>query len=71
MVWQLRHSLLNKYEEDRFKKAAIGNRVNVVIVKAIRGDQILWIDEALLNVTEHFFNQINDLVSYLNTTCFM
>jgi SM-20-related protein len=72
MVSQLRQSLLNKHEEDRFKKAAIGNRVNEVIVKTIRGDQILWIDESLPNAAEHlFFDQINDLVSYLNTTCFM
>jgi SM-20-related protein len=68
----LRQSLLNKHEEDRFKKAAIGNRVNELIIKSIRGDQILWIDETKTNPAEDlFFNQINDLVSYLNKTCFM
>ncbi len=68
----LRQSLLDKHEEDAFKKAAIGNRVNEVIVKSIRGDVILWIDELLANTAEHlFFNKINNLVSYLNKTCFL
>jgi SM-20-related protein len=72
IVSHLRQSLLNKHEENRFKKAAIGNRVNELIVKSIRGDHILWIDERTANTAESlFFNQINDLVSYLNKTCFM
>lgn len=71
-VFTLRQSLLNKYETDRFKKAAIGNRVNETIIKSIRGDHILWIDETHINTAEHlFFDKINDLVIYLNTTCFM
>ncbi|MFT7052383.1 MAG: SM-20-related protein [Psychroserpens sp.] len=72
IVSHLRQSLLNKHEDNRFKKAAIGNRVNELIVKSIRGDHILWIDEMTANTAESlFFNQINDLVSYLNKTCFM
>jgi SM-20-related protein len=72
IVSHLRQSVLNKHEDNRFKKAAIGNRVNELIVKSIRGDHILWIDERTANTAESlFFNQINDLVSYLNKTCFM
>ncbi|WP_308991677.1 2OG-Fe(II) oxygenase [Mariniflexile litorale] len=68
----LRQSLLEKYEEDAFKKAAIGNRVNEIIVKSIRGDVILWMEEAKADTSELlFFNKINELVSYLNRTCFM
>ncbi|RIA11041.1 SM-20-related protein [Flavobacteriaceae bacterium MAR_2010_72] len=68
----LRQSLLYKYEEDRFKKAAIGNHLNETIVKSIRGDVILWIDESKANAPEAlFFNKINDLVAYLNKTCFL
>ena len=68
----LRQSILNKYEEDTFKKAAIGNRLNETIVKSIRGDVILWMDETKADTTETlFFNKINDLVSYLNKTCFL
>ena len=71
-VLELRESLLNKYEEDTFKKSAIGNKVNEVVKKAIRGDIILWIDERSINAAEQlFFNKINDLKDYLNRTCFL
>ena len=68
----LRTSLLEKYEEDAFKKAAIGNKFDEVIAKSIRGDVILWMDETRANPSESlFFNKINHLVNYLNKTCFM
>jgi SM-20-related protein len=68
----LRQSLIVKYEEDAFKKAAIGNRVNEIIVKSIRGDVILWIDEHNANSSERvFFKKINSLIDYLNKTCFL
>lgn len=68
----LRQSLIEKYEEDAFKKAAIGNRFEETIIKSIRGDVILWMDETKADATELlFFNKINDLVQYLNKTCFM
>ncbi len=68
----LRNSLLAKYEADRFKKSAIGNRTNEEIDKAIRGDFILWMDEKNANEAENvFFRKINELVDYLNKTCFL
>jgi SM-20-related protein len=68
----LRHSLLAKYEADRFKKSAIGNRTNEEIDKSIRGDFILWMDEKNANEAELlFFKKINELVNYLNKTCFL
>ncbi|MEX0997108.1 MAG: 2OG-Fe(II) oxygenase [Flavobacteriaceae bacterium] len=71
-VVSLRASLLEKYEEDAFKKASIGNRVNELIEKSVRGDFILWLNEKEANSAEKlFFNRINDMVSYLNKTCFM
>ncbi len=71
-VLALRESLLEKYDEDLFKKAAIGNHANQLIVKSIRGDVILWIDELKSNYAESiFFKKINDLVAYLNKTCFL
>ncbi|WP_179021355.1 2OG-Fe(II) oxygenase [Winogradskyella forsetii] len=71
-VLALRESLLLKYEEDTFKKSAIGNKVNEVVKKAVRGDIILWIDERFINAAEQlFFNKINDLKDYLNRTCFL
>lgn len=68
----LRNALLNKYEQDQFKKAAIGNRGNTLIERAIRGDFILWIDERVDETAEKlFFSRVNDLANYLNKTCFL
>lgn len=68
----LRNSLLAKYDADRFKKSAIGNRTNEEIDKTIRGDFILWMDEKNANEAELiFFKKINELVNYLNKTCFL
>ncbi|SHI83037.1 SM-20-related protein [Mesonia phycicola] len=68
----LRNVLVRKYEEDQFKKSAIGNRVNETVEKEIRGDFILWINEAETGAAEKvFFNKINHLIEYLNRTCFM
>lgn len=71
-VSTLRESLLEKYEQDAFKKAAIGNRVNESIIKSVRGDAIYWLDELKPDIPEKlFFEKINDLIRYLNRTCFM
>lgn len=68
----LRNTLLEKYEEDNFKKAAIGNRLNETIEKTIRGDFILWINEKdAVEAERVFFYKINSLVAYLNKTCFL
>ncbi len=68
----LRHSLLAKYDADRFKKSAIGNHTNEEIDKTIRGDFILWMDENNANEAENlFFGKINAMVEYLNRTCFL
>ncbi len=71
-VAALRKSLLEKYDEDIFRKSAIGNRADEQIVEAIRGDFILWLDEENAGEAEkQFFSRINDFVTYLNRTCFM
>ncbi|GGZ43286.1 2OG-Fe(II) oxygenase [Mesonia mobilis] len=68
----LRNGLLAKYEEDQFKKSAIGNKTNELVEKEIRGDFILWLNEAEAGTAENvFFNRVNNLVDYLNKTCFM
>ena len=51
----LRQSLLNKYENDAFKKAAIGNRTNENIERSVRCDFILWINEADAMESEPLF----------------
>lgn len=71
-VAALRKSLLGKFEEDQFKKSAIGNQANEQILDAVRGDFILWLDENSDNSAEKmYFNRINDFVQYLNRTCFL
>lgn len=68
----LRQSLIKKHEENAFKKAAIGNRFEEAIVKSIRGDVILWMEEAKADASESvFFSKINNLINYLNKTCFL
>lgn len=71
-VLALRESLLEKYEEDKFRKSAIGNQANEKIIEAIRGDFILWLDEDKANDAERaFLAKLNDFRDYLNRTCFM
>ena len=71
-VSAMRNVLLKKFEEENFKKAAIGNRVNETIEKSVRGDFILWINESDAGETEKiFFGKINSLIQYLNKTCFL
>lgn len=71
-VKQFRTTLLSKYESERFKKSAIGNKFNEEIDKTIRGDFIYWINEAHPSTSEQlFFQKINSLIEYLNKTCFM
>ena len=68
----LRDSLLLKYQEDEFKKAAIGNQFNEQIIKSIRGDFISWIDENTANEAESlFFRKVDDFIQYMNRTCFL
>ncbi len=68
----LRASLLERYESEEFKKAAIGNRTNEIIKKSVRGDYIKWIDESQKNDAEStFFDKVNELIAYLNKTCFL
>lgn len=71
-VENLRSSLIRKYDEEDFKKAAIGNQFNELVVKTIRGDFIFWIDEKLANKEEQvFFDKIEHFTNYLNRTCFL
>ncbi|MDK2772615.1 MAG: 2OG-Fe(II) oxygenase [Flavobacterium sp.] len=71
-IEDLRALLLEKYNEDEFRKAAIGNQFSEQIVKSIRGDFISWIDENNLSQTEEvFFNKIDEFVNYMNRTCFL
>lgn len=71
-VTLLRNSLLDKYQDDCFKKAAIGSKFDELILTEVRGDFVLWIEEQLAGDPERlFFDKINAMVNYLNKTCFL
>jgi SM-20-related protein len=72
LIDSLRDRLKILHNDSELKKAAIGNKVNESISKAIRGDYIQWIDERQANPEERlFFEAINTFKNYLNMTCFM
>ncbi|MBL7471317.1 2OG-Fe(II) oxygenase [Robertkochia sediminum] len=71
-VTLLRDSLLEKYEDDKFRKSAIGDHFNEQVIKSVRGDFIHWIPEGQAGPAEQiFFDRIGELITYLNRTCFM
>ena len=71
-VQALRAGILQKYNEEQFRKSAIGNQSNEQVIGAIRGDFILWMDEENAGPEENiFFDKINDFMAYMNRTCFM
>ena len=63
--------LRNRREAGQFRVAGIGNQ-QVSVEKAIRGDEILWIDEATATPEERgFLQRIGELVQYVNQTCYL
>lgn len=68
----LRASLLMKQDLYQFKKAAVGQASQEQVIQEIRGDSILWLDEnAPDEIEKIYFNKINDLIAYMNRTCYM
>ena len=58
-------------EAGQFRPAAIGNQ-QVTVEKAIRGDEILWLDEATAAPEEQaFLQRIGQFVQYVNQTCYL
>lgn len=67
-----RENLLQKFENQTFKKASIGTGTSKQIIEDIRGDYILWIDETQSCPTEQlFFSKVNAFINYLNSTCYV
>lgn len=70
-VSQLRQALLNRYEDDAFRLAGIGNKFQEQTVKSIRNDQIHWLyKKDLVEDEKIFFEKLEGFVAYLNRTCF-
>ncbi|SOD95028.1 2OG-Fe(II) oxygenase [Spirosoma fluviale] len=70
-VAALASRLRQRREAGQFKVAGIGNQ-QVTIEQTIRGDEILWLDEASATADEAVFLQrIGSFVDYVNQTCYL
>lgn len=62
----------NNYKSGLFKAAGIGQKETEQHSKAIRGDEILWLEPNSKNIDEQkLFAKINALIAYLNQTCYL
>lgn len=63
--------LRNRREAGQFRSAGIGNQ-QVSVQTAIRGDEILWLDEDTTTPEERaFLDRIGQFVQYVNQTCYL
>ncbi|GAB2597458.1 2OG-Fe(II) oxygenase [Spirosoma areae] len=70
-VMALATRLHERRQAGQFRLSAIGNQ-NVTLESAIRGDEILWIDEATATPDEaNFLQRIGEFVQYVNQTCYL
>lgn len=70
-VQKLAKQLHKRREQGQFKAAGIGNQ-NTIVEKQIRGDEILWLNEADAVPEElAFLNRIGEFVQYVNRTCYL
>ncbi len=70
-VQRLAKRLRDRREQGQFRAAGIGNQATTV-EKQIRGDEILWLDEADAVPEEMaFLNRIGEFVQYINRTCYL
>ncbi|MVM29545.1 oxidoreductase [Spirosoma sp. HMF4905] len=70
-VKALANQLHKRHMEGQFRAAGIGNQ-QVLVENAIRGDEILWIDEASATLAESaFLKRIGEFVQYVNQTCYL
>ncbi len=70
-VQRLSKRLRDRREQGQFRAAGIGNQ-NTTVEKQIRGDEILWLDEADAVPEElAFLNRIGEFVQYINRTCYL
>lgn len=70
-VASLAQQLHYRRQAGQFRVAGIGNE-QVTVQTAIRGDEILWIDEATATPDEAaFLGRVNTFMHYVNQTCFL
>ncbi len=70
-VTALARRLRERREQGQFRAAGVGNQ-NTLIEKQIRGDEILWLDQATATPEEQtFLNRIGEFAQYVNQTCYL
>ncbi len=69
---ELRQNLITLDQDDRMKKAGIGNNLVKDTGQDKRGDRIFWMDNESEDKPERaFLDQIDAFVRYLNETCYV
>ena len=70
-VVMLANRLRERRATGQFRAAGIGNQT-VVVENAIRGDEILWLDETTATSAERtFLQRVSEFVEYVNQTCYL
>lgn len=60
------------YQTGEFKRAGVGRGLNYQKQGAVRGDQILWLEQNIDEpVVQNYWADIDRLIHYLNRTCFL
>ena len=61
-----------RYKQGKFKEASIGQINQVQKNTAIRGDEILWLENESIDLAERsLLNKNQEFVNYLNRTCYL
>ena len=67
----LRNRLRQRQAAGQFREAGIGNG-QAAIEKAVRGDEILWLEAATATPEEAaFLERIDQFIGYVNRTCYL
>ena len=70
-VTVLANHLRDRRDAGQFRAAGIGNQ-QVAVQSAIRGDEIMWVDEAAATADESaFLQRIGEFVQFINQTCYL
>ncbi|MEY2830068.1 MAG: hypothetical protein RIQ33_1926 [Bacteroidota bacterium] len=71
LATHLKQNLLQLLQQNKLQTAGTGNENAALINTNNRSDKIYWLDKKNNNIYENqFFNLIDELVLYLNNTCY-
>lgn len=69
-ITDLNSSFTERYNQKLFKQAGISKQQ--VVEKAIRGDEIFWLEKAQADESElGFLNKLESFIEYVNYTCYL